>query len=365
MKFIHCADLHLDSKLSANLDKEKAKERKAEVLHSFVRLVQFAVENHVRGILIAGDMFDTKNISATVKNTVLSQIMRHPDINFYYLKGNHDSDNFLTEQDHLENLKMFDDKWTTYTEADGRIVISGMELHSENSGSAAHTYTPDVSKFNIVMLHGQQADGDSKHRAENINLKDFRNKGIDYLALGHVHAYQKEALDARGFYCYPGCLEGRGFDECGEHGFVLLDINEETGEFVHTFVPFAFRKLYTLEADVTGLGSTAEMSARMQEILDEKQYDGNSLLKVVLTGSVDVECEKDITYLATMLADRFYFAKVYDETSLSVRQEDYMLDKTLKGEFVRMVMAQNDLSENEKGAIIRYGLQALAGEEID
>ncbi len=364
MKFIHCADLHLDSKLSANLDNEKVRERRAEILHTFVRMVAYAAEQDVRGILIAGDMFDTKNISAMVRNTVISEIQRHPEINFYYLKGNHDNDNFLTEVETIENLKMFGDKWTTYTEANEKIVISGIELTAENSGSAAHTYTPDISKFNIVMMHGQQADGDSKHRAENINLKAYRNKGIDYLALGHVHAYQKEALDARGFYCYPGCLEGRGFDECGEHGFVLLDVDEETGLFSHTFVPFAHRKLYTLEVDVTGLGSTAQMAARIQELLDDRQYGKEDMLKVVLTGSVDVECEKDITYLAAMLADRFYFAKVYDETSISVNQADYMLDKTLKGEFVRMVMAQEHLSEEEKGNIIRYGLQALAGEEV-
>lgn len=364
MKFIHCADLHLDSKLSANLDNEKMRQRRAEVLRTFVRMVAYAKEQGVRGILIAGDMFDTKNISAMVRNTVISEIQNHPEIHFYYLKGNHDNNNFLTEQIFPENLKLFGEQWTTYTEADGKITISGIELTAENSGSAAHTYTPDISKFNIVMLHGQQADGDSKHRAENINLKAYRNKGIDYLALGHVHAYQKEALDARGFYCYPGCLEGRGFDECGEHGFVVLDIEEETGAFTHTFVPFAHRRLYTTEVDVTGLGSTARMATRIQELLDERQYDKEDMLKVVLTGSVDVECEKDITYLTAMLADRFYFAKVYDETALSVKQEDYLLDKTLKGEFVRVVMAQEHLSEEEKGNIIRYGLQALAGEEV-
>lgn len=42
MKFIHCADLHLDSKMSANLDKERAKERRSEILDTFVRMVRYA-----------------------------------------------------------------------------------------------------------------------------------------------------------------------------------------------------------------------------------------------------------------------------------------------------------------------------------
>lgn len=53
-----------------------------------------------------------------------------------------------------------------------------------------------------------------------------------------------EKLDAR-TYCYAGCLEGRGFDECGEHGFVVPDIDEDTGTYTCEFVPFAPRKLYT------------------------------------------------------------------------------------------------------------------------
>ena len=68
MKLIHCADLHLDSKMSANLDKEKAKERKGEILNTFTKMVDYGIDNSVEAILISGDMFDTKNISATVRN---------------------------------------------------------------------------------------------------------------------------------------------------------------------------------------------------------------------------------------------------------------------------------------------------------
>ena len=59
-------------------------------------------------------------------------------------------------------------------------------------------------------------------------VSDYHYKNIDYLALGHIHKYKQAELDQRGVYCYSGCLEGRGFDECGEKGFVLLDIDEES-----------------------------------------------------------------------------------------------------------------------------------------
>lgn len=379
MKLIHCADLHLDSKMNANLDKASAKERKGEILHTFERMVEYAVQNQVSAILIAGDMFDTKNISATTRNTVLHNMINHPNIHFYYLKGNHDHDNFLSGLEEIpENLKMFDSTWKTYEE--GEVSISGIELSAENADSAYLSLVLDAKKFNIVMLHGQESKSAVKDKAEIINLKALKDKGIDYLALGHIHAYKMDKLDARGTYCYAGCLEGRGFDECGEHGFVLIDI-EESEERVQEgsalsavrhdipkhslkFIPFAQRKLYTVYADVTDCQTTAEMTARADFALKEAGCERESLVKLVLKGMLDVECEKDIAYLLSAFKSRFYYVKVYDETTLKIDVNDYMLDESLKGEYVRQVMADDSFSEEDKKIIIRYGLQAIAGEEV-
>jgi DNA repair exonuclease SbcCD nuclease subunit len=328
-------------------------------------MVTYAAEHEVQAILIAGDMFDTKNISVTTKNTVLHCITGHPKIDFYYLKGNHDNDNFLSGLEELpENLKLFGSEWTTYETAEGRITISGIELSPENAGSVYVSLVLNQAKYNVVMLHGQEMEAAAKDKAEVLNLKALRNKGIDYLALGHVHAYKMEQLDARGYYCYPGCLEGRGFDECGEHGFVELSIDEETGRSTHEFVPFARRKLYTIDVDVTGAATTAEMIARTREELQQAGCEESSLIKIVLRGMLDVECEKDIAYFLSGFQNRYYFVKVYDETTLRVEISDYMLDESLKGEFVRRVMADDSLAEEDKGIIIRYGLQAISGEEV-
>ena len=70
MKLIHCADLHLDSPLEANLPPEKVRGRRAELLSSFAKLVRLADENGVSAILIAGDLFDSideQNLSTSVR----------------------------------------------------------------------------------------------------------------------------------------------------------------------------------------------------------------------------------------------------------------------------------------------------------
>jgi len=90
-----------------------------------------------------------------------------------------------------------------------------LELSAENAGSAYVSLVLDSKKFNIVMLHGQESERLVKDEAESVNLKVLRNKEIDYLALGHVHAYKKEQSDTRGTYCYSVCKKKAVCGECG------------------------------------------------------------------------------------------------------------------------------------------------------
>ncbi len=369
MKLIHCADVHLDSRLLANLDERKAKLRREEILNTFLRMVDYAAEEEVEAILIAGDLFDTARVQAGVRHSVESAICKHPDIEFYLLKGNHSASGFLEGLTEMpDNLHLFDTEWTGYVlnpERGGNIVLTGAELTGDNAGLLYSSLVPDYEKFNIVMLHGQQQNYVGKNKAETIALGELKNKGIDYLALGHVHEYHMEELDKRGRWCYCGCLEGRGFDECGEHGFVLLNIDEERLKCEYTWVPFATRMLHTVPVDVTGCQDSSDMADAVQDVLVEAQIRPKDMVKVVLTGALDVTAEKNIDFMTKKLEDLFFSLKIYDETKLIVDFDSFLLDESLKGEFVRQVKADESMDEETKAAVIRYGLQALAGEDIE
>ena len=363
MKIIHCADLHLDSKMTSNLSKEQAKERKNEILRTFTRMVDYAKKNSVKVILIAGDLFDTRNVSAMVRNTVRDTIVQNPDIDFLYLRGNHDNDNFLSKLDELpSNLYLFGEEWMTYEY--GKVRITGLELNPQNSLTAYNSLVLDHDTFNIVTMHGQLAGYRNKDKAEIISLDDLKNKNIDYLALGHIHGFHMDKMDSRGIYCYPGCLEGRGFDECEQKGFVVLDIDMDTLKTNVNFVPIGYRTLYTVLIDVTGVLTTQDAAVRIEQVLQKNQYTSSSLVKIILYGEVNVECELDTSFLEEQFSDYFYYLKVTDETKLLVNYKDYEGDVSLKGEFVRLV-SESDLSEEEKSMIIRMGILALQGEEIN
>lgn len=362
MKIIHCSDLHLDSKMKSNLDSMKAKERRDEILRTYQNMVEYAAENDVEIIIIAGDMFDKKNITVKAKNVVLDSIFSHPEIDFIYLKGNHDEASFILDLEEIpSNLKLFTNTgWTSYRY--GKIVISGIELGNLSNYEIYNTLMLNKNDINIVTLHGQEVKYDQKDKAEIINIQSLKNKNIDYLALGHVHRFKQERIDNRGIYCYSGCLEGRGFDECGEKGFVLLDINEEKQKIESKFIPFAGRHLYEINVDITGTSTTLEVEEKIDNMIEKIEKE--ALIKIVLIGKVELNSERDIKYLEKKYKNMFYFAKIYDETTLKIDYMTYENDASLKGEFIRLVLKQN-LSEEEKRKIITTGIKALTGEEVN
>lgn len=357
MKLIHCADLHLDSRMETNLTVEQAKERKAELLNTFERLVDYAAKNAVEVVIIAGDMFDTAYVATSTKNRVLNAVRRHSEIDFLYLSGNHDESNFIANLDEVPaNLKIFGDRWTTYSYP--AVEITGMVTNANNAKDMYRTLALRPEKLNIVVLHGQITES-ATDKGENLSLKLLQNHAIDYLALGHIHSFTAGVLDQRGQYCYAGCLEGRGFDECGEKGFVLLEITD--GKMRTEFVPFATRQLIELPFDVTEY--TDWFAVETAVLKQVQKLPSKNLLKVVLTGKYPVQMEKHTLVLEQKLRQQFYFAKVKDETTLAVNSQEFLHDVSLRGEFVRQVMA-SELSETEKSQTIEIGLRALAGEDL-
>ena len=362
MKIIHCADLHLDSKMSAHLSEEKATERRYEILATFEKMVSYAIQNDIQAIMIAGDMFDTaKNKLKRIKNRVLSLIEKSSEIDFLYLRGNHDNDDFFQNLEYIpNNLKLFSSQWTAYTYND--IVITGLEFNSDIT-SSSNIYSNLVlneHNFNIVLLHGQVSlYGDNK-REEIINLSKLQNKSIDYLALGHIHSYELNKLDDRGIWCYSGCLEGRGFDECGKKGFVVLNIQNKN--LSYEFIPIAERTIHDISIDITNILNTDELMALTHSKI--AKIPNKDLLKITLTGTTTEETDLDLDYLIQQTKNSFYVCKISDKTEPKIDYLKYQHDISLKGEFIRTVTALDDISESEKNKIIMLGIHALLGKEL-
>ena len=352
MKIIHCSDIHLDSRMETNLSPEKAAERSGELCATFGRLAAFATANEVRAVLIAGDLFDGGRVSARTVDYVLDAIRRAPQVDFLYLRGNHDEADPFAGLELPENLRSFGNTWTYCRYGD--VTVAGLE--PEDWEGMYHSLDLEPGRTNIVMLHGQTS---TQPGEELVALPMLRGKNISYLALGHIHSYTAENLDPESTWCYCGCLEGRGFDECGQKGFVLLDIQGE--KITREFVPFASRTLYEVPVDISDLVTVSQLRQAMERAAEGISPD--SLMKFTLTGTYTLETQKDLRFLTKSLEPLFWFVKIKDESRFRIEKESYEHDISLKGEFIRLVMA-SDRSEEEKAQIICCGIQALSGEEI-
>lgn len=347
MKIIHCADLHLGSQMK-KFPKDKADERRREIRLTFERMVAFAESEGVKAILLSGDVFDSDRPFKKDKEYFYSVVKHNPEIDFYYLRGNHDSRQSYTEE--IENLKTFGDNWTVYELGDG-VRVAGLEIGSGNCVSMYSSLTLDGSGTNIVMLHGElgEASGEGK-----INRLRLRDRNIDYLALGHIHSYSTDRIDERGFFAYSGCLEGRGFDETGVKGFIIYDTVKKSAEFK----PFATRTVEECDVDITGSQDAYDAVRKIRSFVN---VDKKNLLRINLTGTlthIDDKLAKDID---ENLWDLCYCVSVKDKTRLKVDYSALQDSKSLKGEFLRCVM-EEELDEEERQKILDLGLKALSGQ---
>jgi len=346
MKIIHLADVHLDSKLNSHLSIDKAKKRKAEILVSFGKVVDYAKENNIKVIIIAGDLFDSNKALKSTEKYLCDVITSASDIDFIYLKGNHDETlEFSIEMP--ENLKEVDNGFNRFDYDNVSIGTIGLE----NDNYLKIDF--EKEKFNIAVMHGTISNSSDEFY---INPKLLQNRNIDYLALGHIHKSDEGKLDDRAKYRYCGCLDGRGFDECGEKGFYVIDTDVGTDEFV----PISSRVIFEFKIDVSDLDSTALIIEKIKE--KTKEVGSENLVRVVLEGKTK-EDEVEENLIKSSFEDKFFCFNLKNETTVYYDFESYKNDISLKGEFMRLIEVE-ELEDNIRQKAVSAVMSALNSEEL-
>lgn len=406
VKLIHTADLHLDSAFRSRFTKEEAENRRQKQLMAWKELLSFAVEKKVQGILIAGDLFDSPVVSHGTMDFFLSTIAEHPEISFFYLRGNHDTENTFRYQENLpKNLFLFSDKGKKYRLND-RLLLAGVEygtkdisfgenkgatqgagqaaeqaveqetVHGAEALSKNETESEEESKFlklkeedcNILLLHGAlyqgTPKGDSLQGEEGIFLKNLEKLPLSYIALGHIHKGGEGKLNNGALWAYPGCLQGRGFDEEGERGFLYLKVEEEKKEIHKEFIPIKQGEFRILEIELLEDEGTLACLKKIEVEMEKAGIAKEDSLRIILKGKKGLEQERNLRYLQLQLQDSVFFLEIQDESELSWNREEAMKEKSLKGEFLRVLAAQDNLSKEEQEEIIALGMGLLQGGEL-
>lgn len=406
VKLIHTADMHLDSAFRSRFTKEEAENRRQKQLMAWKELLSFAEEKKVQGILIAGDLFDSPVVSHGTMDFFLSTISEHPEISFFYLRGNHDTENTFCYQENLpKNLFLFSEKGKKYRLND-RLLLAGVEYGTkdisfgENEGatqgagqaaeqgvgqenahgaealSKSESESEEESKFlklkeedcNILLLHGAlyqgSAKGDAVQGEEGIFLKNLEKLPLSYIALGHIHKGGEGRLNNGALWAYPGCLQGRGFDEEGERGFLYLKVEEEKKEIRKEFIPIKQGEFRILEIELLEDEGTLACLKKIEVEMEKAGIAKEDSLRIILKGKKGLEQERNLRYLQLQLQDSVFFLEIRDECELSWNREEAMKEKSLKGEFLRVLAAADNLSKEEQEEIIALGMGLLQGGEL-
>ena len=362
IRVLHAADLHLDSPFQA-LGREKTLQRRSEQRAMIGRLADAAREHKADIAVFAGDLFDSENVFSDT-GRLLEQALSSLEIPVFIAPGNHDwygPRSAWAKLDFAENVHLFTSPEITCVELP--------ELGARVWGTAftGRYRTPPLLDFeavkdgdviDILVAHGEAGDPASVYGA--ITEEQLRRSGMDYVALGHIHTCSGLRRAGDTFYAWPGCPEGRGFDETGEKGVLLAELSP--GECRLEFLPIPGRRYEILTVDVTDADTVADAVERAVPA-----DSGGDIYRIILTGQT--ETPPDPAELRRAREARFFALEIRDETK---RRRDIWAERgtdSLKGLFLARLWEKLETVSGEAGRdrirrAAEYGLAAMEnGEE--
>lgn len=231
-RFLHAADIHLDSPLhglsrydGVPIDRVRSATRAA-----FDALVQFAIDEVVNFVIIAGDLFDGdwKDMATGLYFVRAMGRLDRASIPVFILAGNHDAASILTKSLRFPtNVRMFDSrKVDTFPLHDIGVVLHGQGFANAHvDANLARGYPDPVpNAFNIGVLHTSLGGHPAHATYAPCTEAELTAKGYDYWALGHVHEFTQ--LGTKVPIVFSGNLQGRTIRETGPKGAVLVEVRD-------------------------------------------------------------------------------------------------------------------------------------------
>lgn len=357
LKLLHVADLHLDSAFES-LSPEDAEARRAGQRDMLFRLADAAGSLEVDALLLSGDVFngidaerDTERAFCRAMGALNCPVLVAP--------GNHDpyTPYSFWETTHLpENVYVF-----TNTNIEC-VELPGLRARFWGAGFQNAFCRPLLRDFkaplkrndmpDIMVLHGDVTQSESAYNS--ISRDDLVKCGMDYVALGHIHARSGLRRAGETTFAYPGCTEGRGYDETGEKGALYVTVSDSGVDA--TFVPLGGVRYEIKTVDIGGKDPAREVGAAVAGLTK------NDCCRVILTG----ECEQppNVTELRRRLAPLLRELQIRDETKEKVDVWARLGEDTLSGVFVgRLFNQYKEAKTAEEQRLIelaaRYGLEAI------
>lgn len=361
IKLVHAADLHLDSPF-AGLSPERAIQRRQEQRELLDRLAELCRDRNAQVLLLAGDLLDSA-YTFYETNQALAEALGSIPARVFIAPGNHDYYQPHSPYAALrwpDNVHIFTGRWERVVLPELSCVVYGAAFTAPwQEQSLLKDFHPeeDDGLVRLMVVHGE-VDAPSG-RYNPMTTAELETSGMDYAALGHIHA--RSGLRQAGTTCwaYPGCPEGRGFDELGEKGVLCGAVDRGTVQM--DFVPLGKRNYEIFPIDITGWDSAATaVEATLPRLRRE------DICRIVLTGESG-EDAIDTDALLALVEKYCWQGSIRDLTTLRRDLWARRGEDSLTGLFLReMALRLSDCGEEDRPCLeqaVRFGMAALEGRD--
>lgn len=376
VKILHCSDFHFDTPFK-EYEKNMAEKRKEELRETFANIVKMAKNEKVQLILISGDVFDNSTVTYETISSMKKYFEQVKHIRIFISAGNHDplsSNSYYNSVTWPDNVHIFATDMEKIELEELGVCVYGRSFSSnyEREGFLKNFTIEDLSKINLMVMHGEVVQGISGSDYNPITDTEIYNSGLDYLALGHIHKFSGIQRNGKTYWSYSGCAEGRGFDELGPKGIVIGEIGKDFAKL--DFQEICKRRLHQLEVDISDAENyddiLLEINKRLglhdqegdkAEILDNIKRD---IYKIILKGEIDEEFIINKSVLEEKLKENFYYVKIVDLTEAKIDYKALAEESNLKGIFVNKILerinsAESDEDKKKLKLALKMGLEAL------
>ena len=356
LKILHAADFHLDSPFEG-LPSGKAAVRRQEQRQLLGALAELAVREQVDLVLLSGDLLDSDNTYFETGEELVRSLM-NISAPVFISPGNHDFFSARSPYFRLtlpENVHVFREnaiECVELPELDARVYGAGFT--DARSGALLEGFRADEQEgvYNILCIHGEFGVRDSVYNP--ISETQLAKSNIHYAALGHIHKASGLKRSGKTWYSWPGCPEGRGFDELGEKSVSIVELDGEQCTLRTAVI--ASRRYEIMKVDITG---TDPLLAVHTQLPDDTMRD---VYRIIFTG--ETETPPDINRLQTNLDEFFFELQLRDETRLRRSIWEKAGEDTLRGLFLAKLRVKFDAAADDESRLsiehaARWGLAAL------
>ena len=370
VKIVHTADLHFDTPFNEVDDKQRAI-NKEELKEVFKNIINFCKEKQVDILLLAGDIFDNLTLSRETIHFIENVFNDIKETRVFISPGNHDPYNnksFYKLIKWPENVYIFKDKLEKVYIKELETNVWGAAFNEKYvRESLIKGFSQNNKEINIMVIHGEISSSIDSNEYNPITLKDIKESGMDYIALGHRHNFSGILKEGNTSYSYSGCPQGRGFDENGDKGIIYGYVAKGAVEL--NFIKTCKRNYEEIYVDVSNSFGYEELREKILNTIKEEDRK-NNLYKIILKGEVSEKFHIEEKVLKSKLINDFYFCKIVDKTSIALDIKELSKGYSVKSIFVKNLLKklQEAKTDEEKDVIkmsLKIGVSSLSEAEVN